>query len=111
MVTRKKEWRGATFAFSISDGYRHQKTILSMNKRMKTGGREKGTPNKITSDVKHLIADLVMSELEYIYEHRHELELIDRYRLACAMSRLIVPVPTKEAPYVEPPIIYIHPDL
>ena len=82
-----------------------------MNKRMKTGGRDKGTPNKITSDVKHLIAELVMSELQHVYEHRHELDLIDRYRLACAMSRLIVPVPTKEAPYVEPPIIYIHPDL
>jgi hypothetical protein len=82
-----------------------------MNKRMKTGGRDKGTPNKITSDVKHLIAELVTSELQHVYEHRHELDLIDRYRLACVMSKLIVPTPTKEVPYVEPPVIHIWENL
>jgi hypothetical protein len=81
------------------------------NKRLKTGGREKGTPNKINAELKALISEVALSEFLYIQEHLGDLELIDRYRFAVAMSRLIIAPPTKELPYSDPPIIYIHQDL
>jgi hypothetical protein len=37
-----------------------------MNNRPKTGGRTKGTPNRLTSDIKPLIADFVSGELEHL---------------------------------------------
>ena len=60
------------------------------NKRLKTGGRGKGTPNKINAELKALISEVALSEFLYIQEHLGDLELIERYRFAVAMSRLII---------------------
>ena len=40
----------------------------------KTGGREKGTPNKTTSEIKEMIAQFVGNNLEDIQENYNQLE-------------------------------------
>ena len=47
----------------------------------KFGGREKGTPNRLTKELRSVLKDIVYQELEEIEKHLNELEPKERIEL------------------------------
>jgi len=47
----------------------------------KHGGREKGTPNKLTKDLRNILKDIIYNELELLNEKLDELESKERIEL------------------------------
>ena len=57
-----------------------------MEKRTKTGGRAKGTPNKTTSETKQLLQNVVTKQIEKLETTLNKLEPVDRVN---ALSKLL----------------------
>jgi len=68
-----------------------------MAKGEKTGGRESGTPNRLTSELRGLLKNVLHKEIERIPEHFKELEQKDRLELL-----------VKLLPFVLPKVIAVH---
>ena len=65
--------------------------------RLKTGGRAKGTPNKVTKDTRLLIESLVKKEIAYITKNIGKLSIKDRCYF---LTRLL--------PYVSPKMLSVE---
>lgn len=65
--------------------------------RLKTGGRAKGTPNKVTKDTRILIESLVKKEIAYITKNISKLSIKDRCYF---LTRLL--------PYVSPKMLSVE---
>lgn len=57
-----------------------------MEKRTKTGGRAKGTPNRNTSETKQLLQNVVTKQIEKLETTLNKLEPVDRVN---ALSKLL----------------------
>ena len=64
-----------------------------MAKGFKTGGRELGTPNKTTSELRKVLKHMVDDELQNLQDNINELEPKERIELL-----------TKQLPYVIPKV-------
>ena len=52
-----------------------------MAKGIKTGGRQQGTPNRLTKEIRSVLKDFVHKEMEMLPEHIESLETEDRIQL------------------------------
>ena len=61
----------------------------------KTGGRTKGTPNKVTQEVRDLFAQLVRDNLPQLKKDLAALEPYQRVNAMMKLSQFIIPKPTE----------------
>jgi hypothetical protein len=82
-------------------------------KRQKTGGRQKGTPNAVNANIRQLMRDYVISEMEFIKSHRHELTIAERAMMLKSLVRYVLPqlAPESDAPNAAQVILNVHSDL
>ncbi|MDA8707264.1 hypothetical protein N9L97_02975 [Cyclobacteriaceae bacterium] len=57
----------------------------------KYGGREKGTPNRLTKELRSVLKDIVYQELEKIEEHLNELGPKERLELVLKLMPYTLP--------------------
>jgi hypothetical protein len=82
-------------------------------KRLKTGGRQVGSTNKITRPLKELITEVLTNELGEILTQGQSMpfdEREHRVKVVYMLGRLILK-PQPEMDTTSQPIIYIHKDL
>ena len=85
--------------------------IRSMTKMKIPGsGRKKGTPNVMTSELRAQLQLHVINELNAIQARMNELPLIDRYKVAAMLYKLVLPPETNDEPS-NAPVIIISKDL
>jgi hypothetical protein len=59
--------------------------------RTKTGGREKGTPNRTTRETKELLKSILQNQLDILDEKEEELTHGERIQLAKSILPYILP--------------------
>ena len=64
--------------------------------RIKQGGRAKGTPNKITTDLKLILKEVVSNELENIQDRLNTLD--NKQRIELVIKLLPYVMPKQDAP-------------
>lgn len=62
-----------------------------MAKGAKTGGRELGTPNKLTKELRNSLKDIVYSEIEKIQNNFDKLDAKDRIELLIKILPFVLP--------------------
>lgn len=62
-----------------------------MAKGAKTGGREKGTPNRLTKELRRLLKDLLHQELENLPDHLNSLETKERLEIVVKLLPYVIP--------------------
>lgn len=69
---------------------------MANNTGRKYGGREAGTPNKLTKELRAILKNIVHQEIELLPEHFNELEPKDRLELLVKLLPFALPkvVPT-----------------
>ena len=80
-----------------------------MQKRVKRGGRQKGTPNKFTADMREKLQAIIENDLMLnIHADIKQLSPSERMKLLTNLLRYYIPplAPENELP-TEPPIIVI----
>jgi hypothetical protein len=70
-----------------------------MAKGFKTGGREQGTPNRLTKELRSLMKNIIYDELEHLPERLDKLDDKDRLELVFKFSKLVFPPPEPVNPY------------
>lgn len=73
-------------------------------------GRKVGTPNVMTNELRNLLLLHVTNELMAIQARVDELPLLDRYKVASMLFKLLLPIQINSEATSQP-IIYVHPDL
>jgi hypothetical protein len=58
---------------------------------MKTGGRAKGTPNKLTSEVRKIISDSLTPTLENLQNELNSLSTKDRLDIVAKLLNFVLP--------------------
>ncbi len=61
------------------------------NKRIKTGGRTKGTPNKITSEIKEIFKEIIECNLPQLQNDILELSPKERIDVLLRLSEFVIP--------------------
>ena len=64
----------------------------------KTGGREKGSPNKLTKELRTLLKDLFYTELSSIEDRLNELDTKERIELLIKLMPYVLPK-VEQAPH------------
>ena len=64
---------------------------MANNTRKKYGGRQKGTPNKLTKELRSVLKDILYQELEQIQEHLETLNSKERVELLIKLMPYILP--------------------
>ena len=59
-------------------------------RRVKTGGRVKGTPNATNADIRQLMSNHVAQEFEFIQTHLHEFTVAERIMLLKSLFRYVI---------------------
>lgn len=77
------------------------KWINLENKRPKTGGRKKGTPNKITGAIKVVLKDVLEKEVQKLPEYLERMSVEERVNAIIKLLPYIVPR-LKQVEYTEP---------
>lgn len=81
-----------------------------MRMKVPGSGRKQGTPNVITNELREQLRLHLANELDAIQGRINELPLIERYRLAVMLYKLVLPTQmSDEQPNV--PIIVISKDI
>ena len=62
-----------------------------MAKGIKTGGRKKGTPNKLTKELRTILKELLYKELDKLPEHLETLEPKDRIAVSIKLLPFVLP--------------------
>ena len=62
-----------------------------MEKRLKTGGRDRGTPNKLTKELRTILTNILNDELEIIPETLDKLEPKDRLEMVVKLLPYAMP--------------------
>jgi hypothetical protein len=87
-----------------------EKTRFQMRMKVPGSGRKQGTPNVITNELREQLRLHLANELDAIQGRINELPLIERYRLAVMLYKLVLPTQmSDEQPNV--PIIVISKDI
>lgn len=69
-------------------------------------GRKVGTPNVMTNELREQLRMHLINELDAIQGRMDEIDLLDRYRVAAMLFKLLLPTQTNEEP-TNAPIIMI----
>ena len=64
-------------------------------KQTKTGGRQKGTPNKVTKDVRQLLNDIVQDNIANIENDLKKLNSKERLQIITGLLPYVVPKQTE----------------
>jgi len=64
---------------------------MANNTGKKYGGREKGTPNKLTKELRSVLKDILYQELEQIQEHLDTLKPKERIELLIKLMPYVLP--------------------
>ncbi len=82
-----------------------------MQKRQKIAGsgRREGSQNVLQKQLRDQLRLFLANELDAIQARVDELPLVDRYKVAAMLFKLVIPPETQE--YAPPPIIHVHRDL
>jgi hypothetical protein len=82
-------------------------------RRLKTGGRVKGTPNATNADIRQLMSNHVAQEFEFIQTHLQEFTVAERIMLLKSLFRYVVAplAPESDAPSAAQVILNVHSDL
>lgn len=67
-----------------------------MAQGFKTGGRKKGTPNKVTAQVKQQLADFCGQSLQILLDNPQNLDRATRLDLLVKLLPYVVPKPTDD---------------
>jgi len=59
--------------------------------KSKTGGRQRGTPNKVTTDLRSLINELVSDELEHLQSHIQQMPDEQRTHILLKLLPYVTP--------------------
>jgi len=80
--------------------------------RMKVegSGRKVGTPNAMTNELRNLLLLHMTNEIMAIQDRMDELPLLDRYKVASMLFKLLLPIQINSEASTQP-IIHVHPDL
>lgn len=70
----------------------------------KFGGREKGTPNRLTRELRSVLKDLIHHELESLPQRLEELDPRDRLELLVKLIPYAMPRVAPVAPNTDEPI-------
>lgn len=62
-----------------------------MAKGIKTGGRQQGTPNRLTKEIRSVLKDFVHKEMELLPEHIETLETEARLQLLIKIIPFVLP--------------------
>jgi hypothetical protein len=62
-----------------------------MAKGIKTGGRQAGTPNKLTKEIRAILKDFLYNELELLPDHLDSLEPKERIEIIIKLLPYILP--------------------
>jgi hypothetical protein len=62
-----------------------------MAKGYKSGGREKGTPNKLTTEIRSVLKDIIYYEIDTIEERLLQLEPKERIELVIKLIPYVLP--------------------
>jgi hypothetical protein len=62
-----------------------------MAKGIKTGGRQQGTPNRLTKEIRSVLKDFVHKEMEMLPEHMETLENEARIQLLIKIIPFVLP--------------------
>lgn len=62
-----------------------------MNKRIKTGGRTTGTPNKVTKEIRDKFQLLVEDNIDKLQKDMDNLEPKDRIKVLIELSKFVLP--------------------
>lgn len=65
------------------------------NTGKKFGGRQKGTPNKTTGELKIMLANFFAQKFENMNEYFENLDDVDKIKVLLAMAKFILPAPTE----------------
>ena len=69
---------------------------------MRNGGREKGTSNKVSSQIKQVLSEHLDNYLsEQFLTDWHDISARERVRIASTLIKLIVPAPMSEHPNIQ----------
>ena len=82
-----------------------------MQKRMKVegSGRKQGAQNVLHRELREQLHLHLVNELSAIQARVDELPLVDRYKVAAMLFKLLLPTQMQE--YSPPPVIHVHRDL
>ena len=75
----------------------------------KTGGRAKGTPNKTTFEIRQMLTDILVSNIDTLQTDLSSLEPKERVKYLIDLSKLILPQLKQEdsnTKFVEQPLFY-----
>ena len=75
-----------------------------MAKGFKTGGRELGTPNKTTSELRRVLKHMVDNELQNLQDNINELEPKERIELLIKLLPYVMPKVQTVSPRDDEPI-------
>lgn len=62
-----------------------------MAKGIKTGGREQGTPNKLTKELRSILKNILAKEMETIPDNLEKLEPKDRLEMTIKLFPYVLP--------------------
>jgi len=62
-----------------------------MAKGIKTGGRSKGTPNKLTSEIRERFKDILSDNLEQFQNDLNDLEPKERLKILIELTKFVLP--------------------
>lgn len=68
-------------------------------------GRKVGTPNVMTNELREQLRLHLVNELDAIQERMDEIDLIDRYKVAVMLFKLLLPIQTNDEPSNAPIIV------
>ena len=68
-------------------------------------GRKVGTPNVMTNELREQLRLHLVNELDAIQGRMDEIDLIDRYKVAVMLFKLLLPTQTNEEPSNAPIIM------
>ena len=71
--------------------YMKQFKKKSMAKGIKTGGREAGTPNKLTKELREVLKNILYKEIDLLVTHFEQLEAKDRIELLIKLLPYAIP--------------------
>jgi DNA topoisomerase VI subunit B len=59
--------------------------------KIKTGGRQKGTPNRVTTDLRSVLQSIVSDELEHLQTHIHQMPDEQRTHILLKLLPYVTP--------------------
>ncbi len=64
---------------------------MAQKKGIKTGGRTKGTPNKITAEIREKFATLVNDNIGKLQDDIDTLKPLERIKIMIELSKFVIP--------------------